>query len=134
MVSIQNLAVLSLYQVTALAFIAMKLFADDYGDMRRTFLYQVFFYSWLLLIVVFLIKRNNAFTNKASLWLGAVIGLFVPVANGYVTNNWLWTSWNNGYYQIFVVDLFWLLMSLTAFAVLYRINAITKQPDKVSTA
>ncbi len=125
---------LSLYQVTALAFIAMKLFADDYGDMRRTFLYQVFFYSWLLLIVVFLIKRNNAFTNKASLWLGAVIGLFVPVANGYVTNNWLWTSWNNGYYQIFVVDLFWLLMSLTAFAVLYRINAITKQPDKVSTA
>lgn len=113
---------LSLYPITAVAFTFVKFFADDYGDMRRVFLYKVFFWGWLALSVFFVIRRDDAYTNKACLLLGAIFGLTVPLSNGLVTGNWPWVSWARGYSQIFVVDVFWILMSLTAFMVLYRIK------------
>lgn len=124
---------LSLYPITAASFVAIKLFGDDFGDMRRTFLYNVFFYGWLALSVWFIAMRNNEFTNRMSLWLGAIIGLLVPIANGMETGNWVWVSRSKGYSQIFVVDLFWILMSLTAFAVLYRRNTIKKKSARPGT-
>ena len=113
---------LSLYPITAIAFIAMKLFADNTEIPRMTFLYRVFFWGWLAFIVFFILKRNDRFTNTASLLLGGILGLFVPISNGIVTGNWPWVSWSKGYSQIFVVDVFWLALSLTAFAVLLKLR------------
>lgn len=113
---------LSLYPITAIAFIAMKFFTNGPETSRMTFLYQVFFWGWLAFIVFFLIKRNDRFTNTGSLLLGGLLGMFVPISNGLVTGNWLWVSWSKGYSQIFVVDAFWIAMSLTAFAVLMKLR------------
>ncbi len=127
LVTIYTAICLSLYPVTAITFSALKLFGDSYGDARKAFMYQIFFWCWLLFSLIFIIKRNNYFTNKACLWLGAVFGFLVPVSNGIMTGNWPWVSWQNGYDQILVVDLFWILLSITALSVALKLKAKTSK-------
>lgn len=116
---------LGLYPVTAFTFVMVKLFADGAGDDRKHFIYTVFFWSWLALSVLLLIKRDTCFTNKATLILGGGIGLLVPVANGFRTGLWPWTTFSGGYSQIFVVDVFWISLSVIAFAVVLRLKRKT---------
>lgn len=113
---------LSLYPVTAITFTAIKWFGNDLGETRKVFMYQVFFWSWLGLSALLLLKRDNYFTNKFCLILGSILALTVPISNGIVTGNWLWVSWQRGYSQIFVVDLFWLLMAITSLAVVFKLR------------
>ncbi|AWW32819.1 PepSY domain-containing protein [Echinicola strongylocentroti] len=117
---------LSMFPATAITFLAVKVFLLDFDATRMTFIYQVFFYSWLVLSVLFAAKRDNFFTNKYNLLGGAVLGLLVPVANGIISGNWPWVTFPAGYYQIFVVDVFWLAVSLTALI----IGLNLKKPDK----
>jgi hypothetical protein len=83
-------------------------------EIRQTILYSVYFGSWLLLSVFFTWKKDNYFTNKYTLISGAVIGVFIPVANGFVTGNWLWLSMVRQQYDIFFVDMLWIFLSLAA--------------------
>lgn len=113
---------LSLYPMTAFVFTVVKVFGQDYGVDKKTLIYQVFFWGWLLLSAIFTLKRDNYFTNKTCLMLGSLLGFLVPIANGIFSGNWLWVSWQKGYSQIFVVDMFWILLSLTALAVTVRLK------------
>ena len=131
LVHIYMAACLSLYPVTAATFTAIKVFGSDLGDTRQTFMYHVFFYSWLGLSLVLIALRNNYLINKICLILGSILALCVPVANGLVTGNWPWVSWSSGFSQIFVVDLFWILMSLSSIAVVFKLN--NKDASKAST-
>ena len=116
---------LGMYPVTAFTFITVKLFADDFPDDRKGFIYTVFFWSWLVLALLLLLKRNTGFTNRATLFLGGALGLLVPVASGIKTGNWPWISLSAGYSQIFVVDIFWISLSVIAFAVLLKMRKKT---------
>ncbi len=125
LVTIYTSVCLSLLPITAIIFIVMKVFGESYvntGGLRKDLIYQVFFWGWLLLTVLFTIKRDNYFTNKACLILGGIFGLLIPVSNGLMTGNWIWISLQKGYTQIFVVDIFWLLLSFTAFFVVLKIK------------
>ena len=122
LVNIYMAICLSLYPITAFVFIATKLFLYNNGDNKKAFIYQVFFWGWLLLSSIFIIKKDNYLTNKLSLLLGSILGVLVPVLNGIVSNNWLWISWQKEYYQVFVVDVFWLLMSITSFCIFLKIK------------
>ena len=122
LVSVYMSACLTMYPVTAFTFIMVKFFADDYGGDRKQFIYSTFFWSWLILAVLLLFKKSTHFTNKATLILGGCMGLLVPVASGIKTGNWPWVSVANGYSQIFVVDMFWISLSVIAFAVAFKLK------------
>ena len=108
---------LSMYPVTAFTFVAVKLFVQEFDTTRMTAIYQIFFYSWLLLIVLFTFRRDNFITNKYSLLLGSVLGFLVPVANGVISGNWIWRTLSEGYYDIFLIDAFWLVLSVITFCI-----------------
>lgn len=109
---------LSMYPITALSFIAVKVFQP----VSQSFIYNFYFIGWLLFIILFLIKKNNDFTNKTTLFLGSVFGICVPIANGVISGNWIWKSFSLGYHQIFIVDLFWILLSIVGFIVFYKLS------------
>jgi len=119
---------LSIYPMTALIFIVVKCFGDDFEGGKKALIYNVFFYGWLILSTIFIIKKDNYFTNKMSLILGSILGFLVPVANGIVSGNWLWVTWQKGYSQIFVLDVFWILLSITALAVVFKLK---KKSDSI---
>ena len=108
--------------MTALIFIVVKCFGDDYEGGKKALIYNVFFYGWLALSTIFIIKKDNYFTNKTCLILGSILGFLVPISNGFVSGNWLWVTWQKGYSQIFVMDVFWLLLSVTALAVVFKLK------------
>lgn len=100
---------LSMYPVTAAAFIVFKIFPDK----GQAFTYQVYFWSWLAMSILLVVRRNNYKTNRDCLLLGSILGLLVPVANGVMTGNWIWNSFKSRYHDILLVDVFWLLLSVS---------------------
>ncbi|RAV30077.1 PepSY-associated TM helix domain-containing protein [Sinomicrobium soli] len=113
---------LSMYPATAFTFVAVKVLVHDFDPSRVTQIYRIFFYSWLVLTVLFTVKRDNYFTNKYTLISGSLIGFLVPVANGLVSGNWIWVTLRAGHYDIFFVDVFWILLSVTTLIIALKLK------------
>ncbi len=109
---------LSMYPITALTFIAVKI-GHPAG---QSFIYSFYFIGWLLLTLFFIMKKNLYFTNKYSLLSGSIIGFFIPIVNGIITKNWICNSFINNQFQIFFVDVFWILLSIITLAVALKIK------------
>jgi uncharacterized iron-regulated membrane protein len=115
---------LSMYPITALTFIACKLFYP----LNQSGIYTVYFVGWLLLTVFFITKRNDAFTNKYCLLSGSFLGFMIPITNGIVTGNWFWYSFIHHQFQLFFVDVFWIfLASISLYVGLKQKNNIAKE-------
>lgn len=104
---------LSMYPITALTFIAVKINPEG----GRSFIYSFYFWSWLVLSLLLIARRSIYKTNRDCLLLGSIIGFMVPLANYIVTGNWFWVTWKNQYYDILLIDLFWIIVPcLTLYA------------------
>ncbi|MGO1787959.1 MAG: PepSY-associated TM helix domain-containing protein [Sphingobacterium sp.] len=114
---------LTMLPVTALTFIAVK-FNPTGG---QSYIYQVYFYSWLILGLYYLIRRSIARTNRETLLSGALLSFLVPIAQGVVTGNWMWYSLTSGQIDIFIVDLLWLIIALVAFLAYRKSTAFFKK-------
>lgn len=126
---------LSIFPVTAFTFIAVKCFADTYSGARMDFIFQFFFWTWLVVSVLLLFLRSNYLANKICLILGGILGIMVPVSNGIMTGNWPWETFRQGYFQIFVVDVFWLALSITALLVAFKMKPREKtEPNRKRAA
>ena len=90
-----------------MAFIAAKLF----HPLTQSNLYSIYFIGWLLLTIFFIIKKNDAFTNKWCLISGSILGLLIPITNGIITGNWFWNSFIQNQIQIFFIDVFWIVLA-----------------------
>lgn len=112
-VSIYLAICLSMYPVTALAFSIVKIATPT----SQGFLYKFYFISWLLASAYFMYKRDIKFINKYTLLAGSILGYLVPVINGIVTGNWFFIALKNNYFQVFLIDVFWIVLStITLFA------------------
>ena len=90
-------------------------------------LYQFYFIGWLLITIFFVFKKDNYFTNKYTLLSGSLIGLTIPIVNGFCTGNWLWVSHAKGYDQILFIDVFWIVISITGLLILSKLNVKQKK-------
>lgn len=108
---------LSMYPATAFSFVGVKLFVADFDPSRMASIYHFFFYSWLGFSLFLTFKRDNYFTNKYTLMVGSILGFVVPLANGLMTGNWIWNSFIQGYYDIFLIDVLWLILSVISLVV-----------------
>lgn len=128
---------IGMFPATAFTFLAVKLFVFGYDASRMDAIYHLFFYSWLAFILFFTFKRDNYFTNKWSLILGAGLGLCVPVANGIISGSWLWNTFSQGHFDIFFIDAFWVVVSLGSLIIaltLKRKNDVRKTDSAKSRA
>ncbi len=110
---------LSMYPITALEFILVKIFQPNEG---KVFIFSTYFIGWLLLTIFLIVRKNNGFTNKITLLIGSVLGLLVPVTNGLVTGNWIWTSYSEGSAQILFIDVLWIMISLIGLWVVFLLD------------
>lgn len=113
---------LSLFPVIALFFLVVKLLPEAYQTQKMSILYTWFFLVWLIAIIYFRFKRNNYFTNKVTLFVGAILGLLVPFTNGIVSNNWVWNTFKAKQFDILSVDLLWIFLSLIALFAYFKIK------------
>lgn len=104
---------LSMYPVTALAFIAVKVNPNG----GQPFIYSFYFYTWLAVTLLLAARKSIYKTNRDCLLIGSIIGLLIPITNGIVTGDWFWSNWKKQYYDILIIDVFWIIIPLiTLFA------------------
>ncbi|GAA3650353.1 PepSY-associated TM helix domain-containing protein [Flavivirga jejuensis] len=104
---------LSMLPVTALAFLFVK-FANGYFQDKQTAIYTFYFITWLVAILFFRFKRDNYFTNRLCLLLGAILGFIIPIVNGIVSGNWFWLTYKQKQFDILTVDLLWIAIASIA--------------------
>ncbi len=109
---------LTMLPVTAYTMLVL-LFLDqpDQSD-----IYHWYFYSWLILSVYFIVRRDLALTNRQTLILSAITCFLVPLLDGVVRNNWIWNTFNQQAYDILFVDLLFLALSIVSCVVLLKIR------------
>ncbi|CAM1344994.1 PepSY-associated TM helix domain-containing protein [Tenacibaculum amylolyticum] len=120
---------LSMLPVTAISFLFVKLFGSYYTD-KQTTIYYFYFLLWLVTILYMRFKRDNYFVNKMSLLVGGIAGLLIPIANGLVSGQWIWTTIQNKQHDILLVDMLWLFIGITSLLVYKK---ITKKVQEQST-
>ncbi|MCL7752706.1 PepSY-associated TM helix domain-containing protein [Polaribacter sp. Z022] len=118
---------LSMFPITALSFLLVKLLPESYMNQRMDILYFFFFTTWFIATLYFRYKRDNYFTNKTTLLSGAILGILIPIVNGIVSNNWIWNTYKNNQIEIFSVDILWIFLSTTAFLVYLKIKPTIKE-------
>ncbi|MDR7208448.1 PepSY-associated TM helix domain-containing protein [Flavobacterium piscis] len=109
---------LSMYPITALAFIGAKLFYP----LSKSNLFILYFGGWLLLTIFFVIRKNNAYTNKWCLISGSILGFLIPIVNGIVSGNWFWNSFMQNQIQIFFIDVFWIVLASISLYVAFSLK------------
>ena len=116
--------------VTAFSFILAKLIPHVYGADKLPIYYWAYFIVWLMVSLFFILKKDNAFTNRMTLISGGVIGVFIPIVNGVMTDSWIWDSLFTNH-DFFVVDTLWLVIgSLSLF---YGLKLSIKSKQVMST-
>ncbi|EOR95188.1 putative iron-regulated membrane protein [Arcticibacter svalbardensis MN12-7] len=118
---------LTMYPITAISFIVSKLIPRDMDVMRQPILYSVFFVGWIVMALLFGLKKNNYFTNKYTLLIAAIVGLLIPIVNGLSSGNWIWKTLPHHQTSIFVIDTFWLIASVVTFFA-FSLLAKRKEP------
>ncbi|WDF60000.1 PepSY-associated TM helix domain-containing protein [Flavobacterium sp. KACC 22758] len=116
---------LSMYPITALAFIGSKIFYP----LSQSNLFRLYFGGWLLLTIFFIIKKNDAFTNRFCLISGSILGFLIPITNGIVSGQWFWTSFMENKIQIFFIDVFWIVLASITLYTAYHLKP-TKEVAK----
>ncbi len=109
---------LSMYPITALAFIGSKIFYP----LSKSNLFALYFGGWLLLTIFFIIKKDDAFTNKFCLISGSILGFLIPITNGIVSGDWFWTSFMHNKIQIFFIDVFWIFLASISLYTAYHLK------------
>lgn len=118
-------ACLSMLPVTAFTMIVILFL----GKATQSDIYHWYFYSWLVLGIYFVVRRDIALTNRQSLFLSAVTCFLVPVFHGILRNNWLWNTFNQGAFDLLFIDLLFLSLSIVSWLVLWKLKK--KQTAKV---
>ncbi|MES2063657.1 MAG: PepSY-associated TM helix domain-containing protein [Bacteroidota bacterium] len=109
---------LSMLPVTAFTMVGILIMRNP----GQADIYHMYFYSWLVLGVYFIIRKKLDVTNKQSLWLSAILCLLVPIMDGIMRNNWFWNTFNHGAFDILFIDLLFLSLSAISVIVLVKIK------------
>lgn len=125
---------LSMFPAFAILFIANKLVPMDYAH-RVNLVNQIFFLSWLAMIIIGSFWDSYGKQNRNYLLAGGILSLLVPIANGVVTGDWIWKVWYT-FPHVAYVDLFWLFAGVASICLVKTLKAPndSNRPIKEYTA
>ena len=102
---------LSMFPSVGLIFIANKLVPLEVID-RTFYVNSVFFLGWLSLTILGLFWNNYRKLNRNYLFIGSILAIIIPIANGIMTGDWIWKTLISKQYYVFSVDFTWLTIGI----------------------
>lgn len=79
-----------------------------------------FFLSWLLFTIIGLFWKTEANLTRNYLYVGGILSLGVPLANGFATGDWFWETLANEQYFVAGTDLSWLAIGVLCVGIAFR--------------
>lgn len=114
---------LAMFPVTALTLVAVKV----NGAADQDFIYHFYFYSWLILGMYYVIRKDLNRTNRETILLGSIFSLCIPIANGICTGNWIWNTYASCAVDILFIDVFSIALAMIGFISFYKIRQRQKK-------
>jgi len=102
---------LSLFPAIALIFVANKLVPLHLPN-RVFYVNSSFFLGWLVLTILGLFWNNYARINRNYIYIGSILGITVPIINGFITDDWIWKTLISKQYYVFSVDFTWFFIGI----------------------
>ncbi|GGH21602.1 PepSY domain-containing protein [Sphingobacterium alkalisoli] len=99
---------LAMLPVTAFTFIMLKVLPQ----INQSVIYSVYFYSWLVFSAYFIAWRNLPAINRQTLLFSAILCSGVPLANGFASGLWMWSTLHTGALDIFFIDALFLVIAV----------------------
>ncbi|WP_316757409.1 PepSY-associated TM helix domain-containing protein [Pedobacter aquatilis] len=118
-------ATLSMLPVTAFTMLSLLFIEKS----NQSDIFHLYFYSWLVLSVYFILRRNINITNYQTLILSAILCFLLPLSDGLLRKNWLWTTFNDGKFDILFIDILFLVLAILSIVILFKI----KQHEKLKS-
>ncbi|MEM9675638.1 MAG: PepSY-associated TM helix domain-containing protein [Bacteroidota bacterium] len=118
-------ACLGLYPAIALLFVIAKVLPLEM-EIRYQLINAVFFGFWLAFTIYAFFIKSSYKINKHALLIAGGLGLLIPVLNGLQSGLWLWKSWDGGYEDSFIVDVFWLVSGAVTLYIGLRLKPQTE--------
>ncbi len=112
-------ASMAMLPVTAVTMVAL-LFLKQPG---QTEVYNWYFYSWLVLGLYFIMRRDIALTMRQTALFSVITCFAVPLLDGIVRGNWIWITYQRKALDILFIDLLFLSLSLLAALIYWKIKA-----------
>lgn len=94
------------------------------------FVRTAFFVSWLTFTTAGLFSKSEAKATKLYLFLGGIFSIVVPLTNGIITNDWIWTALKKGNYFVAGTDLFWFLTGSLSLSLALLVRRKSKEKIK----
>jgi uncharacterized iron-regulated membrane protein len=116
-----------LFPATAILFIAELLVpnVENHVFLVRT----TFFVSWLVLSLAGLMLKTESRITWFYLFAGGLLSVLVPLTNGFVTGDWIFSAWSNGLYYTALTDAFWAVTGVISLTLAMSIRrSFTKSP------
>ncbi|MEJ5055542.1 PepSY-associated TM helix domain-containing protein [Sphingobacterium sp. MYb382] len=109
---------LAMLPVTAFTFIMVKCLTT----VNQSVIYSYYFYSWLLLTIYLVVRRDLTIVNKHTLLLSAALCFGVPIANAVMSNLGLWHSLQQKAYDIFFIDMLFLILGICSLIAFIKVK------------
>ncbi|MDO5976125.1 PepSY-associated TM helix domain-containing protein [Flavivirga jejuensis] len=119
---------MGLFPSFALLFCVAKIFPQNIEN-RFNIITGVFFIFWLVYTFYAYLSNNLKTITRNALIIAALLGVFVPLLNGFQSGLWFWSSLDKGYKDSFFIDISWALFGLITFMGLI----LTKKSKKNAT-
>lgn len=125
---------LAMLPATALIFLANKLVPYETPS-RVLVVNSIFFISWLVFTTVGLFQKKFRKISLNYLLMFGLLGLLVPLANGYVTGDWFWKTISEGNWYVAGVDLSWLVIGIISLVLFIKTpqKAKPQTENRIST-
>ncbi|MDR2274972.1 MAG: PepSY domain-containing protein [Sphingobacterium sp.] len=112
-------ACFSLFPATALLFLTELVVPMAAGHVDRV--NSLFFVFWLIVAACCCFRKTEDRITGFCLTLGGILSLGVPLANGMMTEDWMWRTFNKLPY-VFAVDLLWVMTGIVSLLFAGAIN------------
>lgn len=109
---------LGLVVATAVIFMANKLLPES--EAKPSLEEAIYFAAWLLVIIWSFIRKDNFRLTKELFYLSALLFIAVPIANFIITGHDFVTSYKQGFYSVFGVDLTFVILALILLYTAYK--------------
>lgn len=111
-------ACMSMLPVTAFTMMVL-LFLKNPG---QSDIYHWYFYSWLVLAIYFIVRRDLALTTRQTIILSVITCLALPLLDGILRGNWFWSTYSRHAFDILFIDLLFLSLGIISIIVLSKIR------------
>ncbi|MEM9528718.1 MAG: hypothetical protein AAGA31_19040, partial [Bacteroidota bacterium] len=117
---------LGLYPAIALMFVLTKTFPSEMTN-RFSWINWLFLVFWVGYTIYAYRSKNHFHINRNALIIAGILGILIPVFNGFNSGLWFWKSLPMGYSDSFFVDVGWLVMGIVTLWTAYNIKPLNEK-------